>query len=379
MGLDLGDFLNPEAALNIGSSVLGVGSNLYGPYQSGENSKDQIAWQKEKYGLDDQRIEKQYEHDLGLLDINQANTLEELTLGNEMDMSNQKEMFDYRISQGRRAGMTAYEMFMGPAAGAGGGTSNSGATLGNAANQRGMQVQQLNMQRRENQLDRETDLARTMMQANAQLQSSKNSMIASLGSSAIGAGANVYGSNKSADASIASSNISAGASRYQTDMATAMKQGQLNLSREQYENMLLPAAQAQLKLTKAQTEKALNEIATSKPEFVRQMKKWSMGVENMMTEYFATTYGIDITNPESIKKIPQNKRKEFLAAVMGFQSNIAKESAGIKGMDAIQTLGTNLGKGMGFISDTYRKGWKGFTDDQERGPNQHYNRKRNRR
>ena len=320
-----------------------------------ETSRMREFWDKES-----QRIDQAHWRDRGFLDQSQKNVLEQITLGNQMDMSNQKEMFDYRINQGIQAGMTPYEMYMGPAAGAGGGTSGSGNTLGNSQVQKDQQIVSQAMQREENIADRELALMQAKLQAETQI-----------GTSQIAAEASKYQANASLLGNVGAT--AAGmynvqeqtkTQRYTAEIAAEIQQGKLDLDTRTYEETLKPAAAANIGKTEKETEKLLNEIATSTPEFVRQMKKWSMGVDNMMVEYFSSVYGVDITNPDSIRRIPKSRRKEFLAAVMAFQSNIGKEMAGIGQSDAAQGIGSALGIGasiLGNIPSDFFSGWSPST------------------
>ena len=309
-----------------------------------ETSRMREFWDKES-----QRIDKAHWRDREFFDKSQKNVLDQITLGNQLDMSNQKEMFDYRINQGIQAGMTPYEMFMGPAAGAGGGTTGSGNTLGNSQSQRDQQMMTQSLQREENMADRELALMQAKLQAQTQI-----------GQAQIAADASKYQANASllgnAGATIAGMrnvDVTTANQRHIAHIQNEIEQGRLELDKKTYENVTLPGAAATIGKTKKETDKIVNEIVTSTPEFVRQMKKWSMGVDNMMVEYFSATYGVDITDPDSIKRIPKQMRKDFLTAVMAFQSTLGKEMAGVKMSDALQGIGTTLGNSAGAVTDFF--------------------------
>ena len=101
---------------NIGSGITKVGNWLgFGP--DGQTSTlGNMFGKAVDYGMTKRGTDQAQAHARG-----------KLILGNRLDLANQQKMFDYRIRKGQEAGMTPYEMYMGPAAGAGGGTTGSGS------------------------------------------------------------------------------------------------------------------------------------------------------------------------------------------------------------------------------------------------------------
>ena len=220
-----------------------------------------------------------------------------LQLGNTLDMQNQRSMFDYRIQRGMDEGLTPFEMFLGPAGGAGGGTSGSGAVLGNTA----MHQEMMKRDQQNNVINKQlaVDLLKTKMQTDAQK--------------------DVAG-------------ITAGASRYQTDVMSAIQAGTLKLNKDRYDNIDLPQAASKLNLTRAQTEKALNEMVTSSAEFQEHMKRLSMGVDNMVVEYVQNMYGFKVTDKQSIQALGKQKQKEILSLLIGLGSTLQKEVSGVQSL-----------------------------------------------
>lgn len=248
---------------------------------------------------------------------NQAES--QIKLGNQLDMQNQKEMFDYRIQQGMAAGMTPYEMYMGPAAGAGGGTSGSGATLGNQP----MQAAQANIQQQTALQQQETELKKTAMQTEA----------------------TKYAADKAAEAQT-------GVAQMQTETQKLIAANQLQFNEKTYLNVTLPEASAKIGKTEAETDKLLNEVVTSTPEFVKFMKMLSMGVDNTLSAFLQNMDGYNLVDPGSVAKIPEHKRKEILAMLLAIQSGTLKNVEGLKKvggdiMDAAQipTMGVRDIKG----------------------------------
>lgn len=227
----------------------------------------------------------------------QEDVLEQITLGNQQDISNQKEMFDYRIDQGINAGMTPYEMYMGPAAGAAGGTTGSGQTLGNAATQKSIAQQQIKEQQRMQLAGNATQLMQTKMQTDAQKDVAQ-----------IQAGATEYGADL----------------QYQAKMvANAIEQNKLD-------TVVIPMAAANIGKTEKETERLINEIATSKPEFVLRRLELTMGMDNQLTELMKLHFGISLNDPSSFAKLSEKRRKDIIAFAMAMQSGLAKNIEGAK-------------------------------------------------
>lgn len=235
-------------------------------------------------------------------DVKKAN------LGRDIDVGAQQEMFDFRMQRGEAAGMTDYEMFMGPAAGAGGGTGAATSTLGNGgsaagANIRQQQTQQ-NIAREEKQKDRMTSLAQTAMQTDAQR--------------------DVAG-------------VSAGTQKRGQDIDQAIREGKLKLDQDTYNYINLPQAAQTLKKSKAETDKLLNEVATSDKKFVEAMKQLSMGPANLLVELTMRHHGIALNN-ESFMKLPPDKRSAILAQILALSSTTYVEGQGASalGKEAVE-------------------------------------------
>lgn len=217
--------------------------------------------------------------------------------GGREDLKNQQKMFDYRIQQGLAHGMTPFEMFSGPAASGGGGTSNMGATLGNQAGQLAQQSLKLNQEVAEREKDRKLELAKVQMQT---------------------------------DASKAIAGLQTETTKRGQDLTHAIQSGNLRLSQATYKNVTLPQAAAALRKTEAETDKILNEVATSRPVFVKYMKMLSMGVDNTISAYLQNMYGYNLVDPEEVAKIPRSQRKQILSTLLGVQSGTIKNIEGLK-------------------------------------------------
>jgi hypothetical protein len=238
---------------------------------------------------------------LGMAKRTQKWTQQNIRLGNSLDMANQKEMFDYRINAGLEAGMTPYEMFMGPAAGAGGGTTGSGAVLGNSASQLGKQMMQTKAQNVQFNKQIAADLTKTKMQTDAQKEVAK---------------------------------IQAGT---QLDVAEINNQTQkliaenrLKFDQKTYREITLPEAAARINKTVAETKKAINEIATTEKKFVERMTFLKMGVDNVLATAISDKLGYDISDPKALQKMPLKKREELISTLLAIQSGTGKNIEGLK-------------------------------------------------
>jgi hypothetical protein len=244
---------------------------------------------------------------------------ENAVLGRDLDIQGQQEMFDFRLNRAREAGLTNVEAFGSPAAGAGGGTSNIGATLGNSAAALGAQrakaaadnalsMRQLSMQTA-------TGLAQTKMQTDAQRDVA-----------AIQAGATTGAAATSADAS-----------RYQADINKAIAEGRLDLDTKAYRaNVRL--INSKIKVNAQNIEKAIHDTATADPKFVTAMKQLSMGPANLLVELTMRHHGIAL-NDGSFKALPKETRSKILAEILALSSTTYVEGQGAS------ALGDKVGEG----------------------------------
>lgn len=238
------------------------------------------------------------ETEMNALEFQNDFAKDNIRLGNKLDLRNQKKMFDYRISQGKRHGMTPYEMFMGPAAGAGGGTSGSGQTLGNAGTQAINSIRaakaQSDIAERENQRDRATSLMQTAMQSKAQTDVA---------------------------------NINAGTQTRGQDIQKQIADDVLALNTRDLEDVKIPQAAQQLKLSKQQLLTEINKTATSAPEFQKALKQWSMGPANLLVELTLEDEGIKIGDG-SFSRLSDADRKRILNKLTALASSLYVETAG---------------------------------------------------
>ena len=240
---------------------------------------------------------------------------EGLLLGNQLDIDSQKEMFDFRMGRMRQAGLTNVEMFGSPAAGAGGGTSGSGAVLGNAASQRATSQiaanSQMQAQMSQAMLGAGTALEQTKMQTDAQKEVAK-----------IQAGATTGAATISAESNQKIANI-----------VNDMAQKNLDLKTREFEEYMLEKLEVEQGVAKAQIKKLLNE-AEFTPELKREITKMTMGVSNSVNLMLQKRFGIDVTSEEQMQKLSPQQMKNVLSVFMAADSNLYSEIAGLLGAAA---------------------------------------------
>ena len=227
-----------------------------------------------------------------------AQIMEQMTLGNKQDLQNQQNMFDYRMNAARAAGLTAVEAFGSPASGAGGGTTGSGATLGNAASQQAI-VDKQNAQQRNTALqskiiDATTALQTTKMQTEAQKE--------------------VAG-------------MQTGATTRGQDINQKIAENTLNLERDKLEVERNKAASL-IDMQKQQTEKLVTEIALNDKKWLLAMKQLSMGPQNLLTELTMRHHGINLSD-DSFASLPKEKRTEILNEIIALSSKFRIEQSGL--------------------------------------------------
>ena len=232
---------------------------------------------------------------------NQAAILQQMKVGNQLDLDNQKAMFNYRMQQGADMGLTPVELFGSPASGSGGGTSGSGATLGNSMNQQQMQASQLDQQFQQQMqtlgVQAATSLEQTKMQTDAQRDVAK---------------------------------IQSGDTRRGQDINQEIAQQTLALKREELQNTVRQTT-ALIGKTAAETRKVINEVATSDAKFVTAMKQLSMGPANLLVELTLRHHGIALSD-ESFTKLPETKRQEILDQLLALSSTAYVEGQGGKAL-----------------------------------------------
>ena len=223
----------------------------------------------------------------------------------EMNTSMQKEAGLWARAQQR--GLTPQEYYGSSAAGANNVSGSAASTLGNAATEK-------------------RKLASTMLtEAYQRGQDRKNALdIAKV----------------QADATKTAASTAAGA---QTESATITQTGQVAIAQlrniledrkvkvteRQFEEITLPAAAANLALTTAQVEKAVNEIATSAPDFVKEKILLQMGFENTIQNMVLKRHGLDPTSELSMKSISDDKYAQILTEMLGASSAVGRELRGL--------------------------------------------------
>jgi len=133
-----------------------------------------------------------------------------------------------------------------------------------------------------------------------------------------------------ANASMQSSRTSADASIFSAQTQERIAQGRLALERDRFENISLP--------------QALNDLVTSTPEWKRQQLLASMGVDNIIGTLIAGARGLDVMDPESLKRLSDAEFRSLVTDIYGLQSNVFSEAAGL-GLTVNNNLRDILGTG----------------------------------
>ena len=227
--------------------------------------------------------------------------LDMVRLGNQLDLKNQNLAYDHRLTRMKEHGLTSVEMFGSPGASPGGGTSGSGATLGNAATQDALQKNQLaaqqKMQARQQAAQSATELAKTKMQTDAQRDVA---------------------------------NIQSGDTQRGQDINREIAQQTLALKREELQNTVRQTT-ALIGKTEAETRKVINEVATSDSKFVTAMKQLSMGPANLLVELTMRHHGLSLSD-ESFTNLPESKRQQILDQLLALSSTAYVEGQGGKAL-----------------------------------------------
>lgn len=230
---------------------------------------------------------------------------EQLRLGHKYDVQTQKDFYRWKHKYGKKYGMTDYEMFMGPSAGATGGTTGGGAVLGNAANQQYMQEKQIErsaaIEGAQRQLDRQTELAKAQISAKA----------------------TVDAAGKSAEASKYGADTQYDIEQLRYDIADR----QTIISERDFNERILPLAAMQMGKTTLEMEKLVNEIALTMPKYKRWELMQRMGVENMIVSGIAGKFGMN--DPSDMSKLTDDEFTEFLAMALSVGSHTRREAEGL--------------------------------------------------
>ena len=233
--------------------------------------------------------------------------LDMVRLGNQMDLKNQNLAYDHRLTRMKEHGLTSVEMFGSPGSSPGGGTTGSGATLGNMANQQSMQTRQLqqqqNMAARQQAAQSATALAQTKMQTDAQRDVAE---------------------------------INAGVTERGQDIQAMIANNRLELDKRQLEEIAIPDLQNKTNLNAEQIKVAINEAANTDPEWVRKKTVMQLGVDNGIQNLILGRLNLDLTNPDQIAKLTDAEYSDALTALLSASSATGKNTAAVENiMDRI--------------------------------------------
>ena len=194
------------------------------------------------------------------------------------------------------------------ALGVGTGSTAQGATsaLGNQATAMATQNNQLQFEAQQRDADRQVQLSGQQ----AQLQAAQINANASVQSSQISSDATRYSSQMS----LAGQQAMAAASVYGSKTQERIQNALLAFDQKQYEEVRLP--------------QALNDIATSTPDWKRQELLARMGVDNVIATALAGEYGIDVMDPSSLAALSDSQFRDMVRQIYGYQSQVFGNTAG---------------------------------------------------
>ena len=232
----------------------------------------------------------------------------DLAYSHHKDIETYKRIRNSNFRFQTKKGLNAYEALMGPQGGGETGPTASGQVLGNA------QTAEMQQDRADARaafqagLDRQMQLQQTKMQTDAQIQAAQIGADAQLGVGMLNRASNI---------------------------------DRMNLDRDVYNNVTLPQAAENLNLTKEQVKKAINEVVTSSPKFVKQKILLQMGVENSIQTLVLNRHKLDITDRASVEALSDNEYDQLYTALLSAQSSVPKTFHGWKDL-AVWLTGKSL-------------------------------------
>lgn len=220
-----------------------------------------------------------------------------------------RDQYDWQRAKER--GLTLPEFYGSPASG-GSSPAGQGAVLGNSAQQAQSDKTRQYGEAVQRGLDRATQLKQTEMQTDAQKEVAKIQSGATLGAAKISAEVQ--------------------------EVRNQIEQGKLDLSKDNYRYILLPAAAAQLKISAAELDLKLNEIANTRHEWVREKTLLQMGVDNTIQTLILKRTGKDITKASDVRSMSQQEFKSTLSSLLAAKSAIQVNAEGV-----LQTIDNMVG------------------------------------
>ncbi len=219
----------------------------------------------------------------------------DVRMGHAEDTRSFKERDIYSWNQAQARGLNVSEYY---GSSASGGSSSSGGAnvLGNSQDKANQIKMQQSQETNERQKDRLSQIAQTKMQTDTQKQVAE---------------------------------IQTGTTKRGQDITQTTAANALSLSRDQYNNVVLPKVAAELKISEQQLIKATNETITSAPKWQLMMKRLTMGPDNIYVEAYIKTTGIDPTKEGSFSKLNDQQKKKFLDRLIAYKSRTAGEISGI--------------------------------------------------
>lgn len=211
-------------------------------------------------------------------------------------------------------GLTPQEYYGSPAPGVSGPSGSMAATLGNAENQAAIAGSEIAAQAFGKSQDRavlkrgqDTQLAVAKLQAGAQIESAK-----------IGAGATKEAATITQTGQVAIARL-----------RNLLEERKISLAEKEFDKVTLPAAEANIGLTREQIKVAVNQIATTTPEFIRGNILLQMGFDNTMQNMILKRHDVDPTSVKSMQSLSSEEFESLMTLMLGYSSAIGRETRGI--------------------------------------------------
>lgn len=103
----------------------------------------------------------------------------------------------------------------------------------------------------------------------------------------------------------------------------------VDLSEREFNEVTLPAAAANLKMKEQEVKKAVHEVATSAPSFVRGNILLTMGFDNTMQNMVLKRFAIDPTSVKSMQALSKKQFEHIMTVMLGYSSSVGRETRGI--------------------------------------------------
>lgn len=230
----------------------------------------------------------------------------QISTGHRLDNRYSLEKEEALYARAMERGLTPQEYYGSSAPGAPG-VSGGAQVLGNQSNQARMQATQL-----------AADAAGKAADRAVQKDIAKIHADASVKSAVLGSTATQEAATTAATASVAVARLN-----------NLLREREITLKEQEYNEVIVPAAAEKLLRSKQETKRMINEVATTTPKWKRWEVLTKLGFDNTIQNMIINRHGIDPTNPESMSNISKEKFEKILGLMLGASSRSYREFSGI--------------------------------------------------